>query len=86
MTDKINIEDMTLSQIRELKDDLRKRINDVLVEFSSKTGLYPTIKVTTEVDEIPLSFESYGGHITAQSEECQRIYTRIINIDFNQRI
>lgn len=86
MTDKINIEDMTLSQIRKLKDDLKNRINDVLSEFTSKTGLHPTIKVTTEVEEMPLYFESYGDGMTARSEDCERIYTRNIDIDFNQRI
>lgn len=86
MSDRIKLEDMTLSQIRELKDDLRSKLNEVLNEFESKTGLHPTIKIEHEVTEIPLFMTAYNGIITETSDDCERIYERIIKIDFNKRI
>lgn len=84
--EKIKLEDMTLSQIRGLKDDLRSKLNEVLNEFESKTGLHPTIKIEHDVTEIPLCMTAYNGIITETSDDCERLYERIIKIDFNKRI
>lgn len=42
------------------------------------------IHADTNIDEIPWSFESYSGHITAQSEDCEKIYTYHIKIKFER--
>ena len=42
------------------------------------------IYADTEIDEVPYYFESYGGQITSQSEDCEKVYTYHIKIKFSK--
>ena len=83
--DKIKLEDMTLADIRELKKNIQRAMMNAMRQVIEpydvgKVAIY----ADTNIDEIPLSFESYSGHITAQSEDCEKIYTYHIKIKFSK--
>ena len=86
MTDKIKLEDMTLSEIRELKKKMQRAM---IGAMRQAVGPYDVgqvaIHADTDINEIPLYFESCGGHITARSEDCEKIYTYHIKIKFRDR-
>lgn len=85
MTDKIKLEDMTLAEIKELKKKIQRAMIDAMREIVRPYDVgQVAIHADTNVDEIPLSFESYSGHITAQSEDCAKIYTYHIKIKFSK--
>lgn len=85
MTDKIKLEDMTLSEIKELKKKIQRAMIDAMRQV---VGPYDVgqvaIHADTDIDEIPVILESLCGHITAQSEDCEKIYTYHINIKFSK--
>lgn len=86
MTDKIQLEDMTLAQIRTLK----KKIQSAMIEAMFKAvepydvGTPIIVAAKTSISEIPYIFESCRGKITACSEDCERIYTPHIDIKFSK--
>lgn len=74
--DKIKLEDMTLSEIKELKKKIRRAMIDAMRQAVDPYDVgQVAIHADTDIDEIPLYFESCGGRITAQSSDCERIYT-----------
>ena len=85
MTDKIKIEDMTLAEIKELKKKIQRAMIDAMrqVVYPYDVGQV-AIHANTNIDEIPLYFESRGGQITSQSEDCEKVYTYHIKIKFSK--
>ena len=85
MTDKIKLEDMTLSEIRELKKKMQRAMIGAMRQAVDPYDVgQVAIHADTDIDEIPLYFESCGGHITARSEDCEKIYTYHIKIKFSK--
>lgn len=86
MTDKIKLEDMTLGQIRALKEKIQSEMLKAMFKAVEPydVGRPIIVSADTDIDEIPLFFESYGGRITSRSEDCERIYTTHINIKFSK--
>lgn len=85
MTDKIKLEDMTLAEIKELKKKIQRAMIDAMrqaVEPYDVGRVY--IHADTDINEMPLYFESCGGRITSRSEVCEKIYTYHINIKFSK--
>ena len=83
--DKIKLEDMTLADTRELKKNIQRAMMNAMRQVIEpydvgKVAIY----ADTEIDEIPLYFESYGGHVTARPEDCEKIYTYHIKIKFSK--
>lgn len=64
MTDKINLEDMTLREIRELKEGYQIRVVEALVairrEFMEKYDCgFPLVSVETELERETIESESF---------------------------
>ena len=83
--DKIKLEDMTLAEIKELKKNIQRAMIGSMYQAIEpydvgKVAIY----VNTEINEVPYYFESCGGHITAQSEDCEKFYTYHIKIKFSK--
>lgn len=85
MTDKIKLEDMTLAEIKELKKKIQRAMIDAMrqVVYPYDVGQV-AIHANTNIDEIPLYFESCGGQITSQSEDYEKVYTYHIKIKFSK--
>ena len=85
MTGKIKLEDMTLSEIKELKKKIQRAMIDAMRQAVEPYDVgRVAIHVDTNIDEIPVYFESCGGRITSQSEDCEKVYTYHINIKFSK--
>lgn len=85
MTDKIKLEDMTLSEIKELKKKVQRAMIGAMRQVVDPYDVgQVTIRADTHIDEIPLYFESCGGQITSQSEDCEKVYTYHMNINFSK--
>lgn len=83
--DKIKIEDMTLSEIKELKKKMQRAMIGAMRQAVDPYDVgQVAIHADTDINEIPLYFESCGGHITARSEDCEKIYTYHIKIKFSK--
>lgn len=83
--DKIKLEDMTLAEIKELKKKIQRAMIDAMRQVIDPYDVgQVAIHADTDIDEIPLYFESCGGHITARSEDCEKIYTYHIKIKFSK--
>lgn len=83
--DKIKLEDMTLVQIKELKKTIKRAIGDAIRKTTEPYDVGQVgLSIDTEIDELPYYFESCGGHITAQSEDCEKFYTYHIKIKFSK--
>lgn len=83
--DKIKLEDMTLAQIRELKKKIRRAMIDAMRQVVNPYDVgQVAIHADTDIDEMPVYFESCGGRITSQSEACEKVYTYHINIKFSK--
>ena len=85
MTDKLKLEDMTLAEIKELKKKIQRAMIDAMrqVVYPYDVGQV-AIHANTNIDEIPLYFESCGGQRTSQSEDCEKVYTYHIKIKFSK--
>lgn len=82
---KIKLEDMTLADIKELKKKIQRAMIDAMRQAVDPYDVgQVAIHAETNIDEIPLSFESYSGHITAQSEDYEKVYTYHIKIKFSK--
>ena len=85
MTDKIKLEDMTLAEIKELKKKIRRAMIDAMSQVVEPYDVgQVAIHADTDINEIPLYFESCGGRITSRSEDCEKIYTYHIQIKFSK--
>lgn len=87
MTDKIKLEDMTLGQIRALKKKIQRAMLDAMRQVIDPYDVgRVAIRADTDIDEMPVYFESCGGRITSRSEDCEKIYTYTyhINIKFSK--
>lgn len=85
MTDKIKLENMTLSEIKELKKKIQRAMIDAMRQVVDPYDVgRVAIHADTDINEMPLYFESCGGRITAQSDDCEKIYTYHINIKFER--
>ena len=83
--DKIKLEDMTLADIKELKKKIQRAMFDAMTQVIDPYDVgQVAIHADTDIDEIPLYFESCGGQITARSEDCEKIYTYHIKIKFSK--
>lgn len=83
--DKIKLEDMTLADIKELKKNIQRAMIDAMRQVIDPYDVgQVAIHANTEIDEVPYYFESCGGHITAQSEDCEKFYTYHIKIKFSK--
>ena len=83
--DKIKLEDMTLAEIKELKKKMQRAMIDAMIQAVDPYDVgQVAIHVNTEIDEVPYYFESCGGHITAQSEDCEKFYTYRFKIKFSK--
>ena len=83
--DKVKLEDMTLSEIKELKKKIRRAMIDAMRQAVEPYDVgQVAIHADTDINEIPLYFESCGGRITSRSEDCERIYTYHIKIKFSK--
>ena len=82
---KIKLEDMTLAEIKELKKKMQRAMIDAMRQVIDPYDVgQVAIRADTDIDEIPLYFESCVGHITARSEDCEKIYTYHIKIKFSK--
>ena len=82
---KIKLEDMTLAEIKELKKNIRRAILDSIYQAIEPYDVgRVAFSADTEIDEVPYYFESCGGHITARSEDCEKVYTYHIKIKFSK--
>lgn len=85
MTDKIKLEDMTLAEIKELKKKIQRAMIGAMRQAVDPYDVgQVAIHADTDIDEIPLYFESCAGHITARSEDYEKIYTYHIKIKFSK--
>lgn len=85
MINKIKLENMTLAEIRVLKKKIKCAMIDAMVQVVESYDVgQVAIYADTDIDEMPLSFESCNGHITAQSEDVQKFYTYHIKIKFSK--
>lgn len=83
--DKIKLEDMTLADIKELKKNIQRAMMNAMRQVIEPYDVGKVaIHADTEIDEVPYYFESFGGHITAQSEDCEKVYTYHIKIKFSK--
>lgn len=83
--DKIKLEDMTLADIKELKKTIKRAIGDAIRKTTEPYDVGQVgLSIDTEIDELPYVFESCGGNITAQPEDCEKIYTYHIKIKFSK--
>lgn len=83
--DKIKIEDMTLSEIKELKKKIQRAMIGAMRQVVDPYDVgQVAIHADTNIDEIPFFFESCGGQITSQSEDCEKVYTYHIIIKFSK--
>lgn len=83
--DKIKLEDMTLADIKELKKNIQRAMIDAMRQVIDPYDVgQVAIHADTNIDEIPLYFESCVGHITARSEDCEKVYTYHIKIKFSK--
>lgn len=85
MTDKIKLENMTLAEIKELKKNIQRAMMNAMRQVIEPYDVGKVaICVDTEINESPYYFESYGGHVTARSEDCEKVYNYHINIKFSK--
>lgn len=83
--DKIKLEDMTLADIKELKKNIQRAMMNAMRQVIEPYDVGEVaIYAETEVEEVPYYFESYGGHVTARSENCTKVYTYHIEIKFSK--
>ena len=83
--DKIKLENMTLADIKELKKKIQRAMFDAMTQAVEPYDVgRVAIHVDTNIDEIPVYFESCGGRITSQSEDCEKVYTYHIKIKFSK--
>ena len=85
MTDKIKLENMTLAEIKELKKKMQRAMFDAMIQAVEPYDVgWVVIHVDTNIDEIPVYFESCGGRITSQSEDYEKVYTYHFKIKFSK--
>ena len=83
--DKIKLEDMTLAEIKELKKNIQRAMIDAMRQVIDPYDVgQVAIHADTDIDEIPLYFESCVGHITARSEDCEKIFAYRFKIKFSK--
>ena len=83
--DKIKLEDMTLAEIKELKKKIQRAMIGAMRQAVDPYDVgQVAIHADTNIDQIPLYFESCVGHITARSEDCEKVYTYHIKIKFSK--
>lgn len=83
--DKIKLEDMTLTDIKELKKNIQRAMMNAMRQVIEPYDVGEVaIYADTEINEVPYYFESYGSHVTARSEDCEKFYTYHINIKFSK--